>query len=62
MVAGWTPEAEAPNPLRSAAWNPRVHSERRIPTRFTNPYTSGLWVTIKWEPRRIICYDIALRD
>jgi hypothetical protein len=36
--------------------------KQRIPTRFMKPGTSGLWVTIKREPRCIACYDIALRD
>ena len=36
--------------------------QERIPTRFMAPGTSGLWITIKREPRSIKCYDIALRD
>ena len=42
--------------------NPASVGPQRLPTRFMNPNTSGLWVTIRREPRRIVCYDIALRD
>jgi hypothetical protein len=41
---------------------PAFLGPKRIPTRFMNPNTSGLWVTIRPESRRILSYDIALRD
>jgi hypothetical protein len=50
------PGGQAPGGISASPQQPR------IPTRFMASDTSGLWVTIRHEPTRIECIDVALRD
>jgi hypothetical protein len=54
-AGGADPGGQAP----STAASPRLE---RIPTRFTDPRTSGLWVMVGRGPSRVARIDIALRD